>query len=174
MGFGLVLIPALALVYVPIFLWSLSFYRKSKALSEQETNDFSSSALLKRTILFFYVIAAFCNENFGDIIYDILYYTVLDPDPRLFEYWLKQDLKRAFFGWDDLYDISNYWAAILVAFVVGIAFAYLVEIFSVNRLYKYNVYVLAFFNMLLHPFIIFSFVGRLARWEPIVNDYLGL
>lgn len=174
MGFGLILIPALALVYVPIFLWSLSFYRKTKALSEQEAKDFASSALLKRTILFFYVVAAFCNENFGDIVADILYYAVLDPDARLFEYWLKNDLKRAFLGWDDVYDISNYWAAILVAFVIGIAIAYLVEIFSVNRLYKYNVYVLAFFNMLLHPFIMFSFVGRLFGWEPMANDFLGL
>jgi hypothetical protein len=173
MGAGLILVPLSILIYVPILIWSITFFYKSRALSKLEREHFSASIAARRSIVLFYVMAIVSNEHFATVIWHAIGHTI-NEDWYWLNYWLKHDIKTMLFGWDAWSDIIYYWISILIAYLIGFAIAYSTEKSNKGRLYKCNAYKLAIAIIFIHPFIIISMLSRLFGWEPIVNKWLGL
>ncbi len=167
MGAGLIIIPLLILLYFPVFILSIKFYSKAKLLSKLENEKSNNPKSIKRLIVLLYIVAAL----FGG---DAKFVNVISSTIFMDWYWFKSDLKRAVLGWDDLGVIFNYWMLILLVCLFVCFFAYILKKYNNANIYKYNLYNLAIFNLLLQPFIIVSTLGRLFGWEQMANQWLGL
>lgn len=164
MGYGIIIIPILAILYIPILVFSIDFYRKSKPLAISEEEAFTNPKSFKRTIVFIYIIMILLTQGkiTGNIIGGIV-----QQDIGLFGI----GIKRAFGMWDSVDNIFQYWAYLLLTFLF-IEFIRIIFENPGEKLKQYNKYILSIFNLCLQPLIITSFLIRIFRWDQPINNWL--
>lgn len=164
MGYGLIIIPLLAILYIPLLIFSVRFYKKSKLLAKIEDDSFLNPKSFKKTIVFIYTITIlFVN---GRIIGPLIN-GIIKQDITLFN----SGIKRAISRWDSLDNIFQYWIYLILIYFF-IVFIRIILENSGEKLEQYNKYIFSIFNLCLHPFIISSFFIRIFRWDQAINNWL--
>ena len=173
MGAGLLLVPLSILIYLPVLIWSVYFYRKTTKAYKQDSDQPIPHFALRQLVALVFVVALLSNENFGDVVFDALQYSI-DREWHWFVYWLKSDIKRLFLGWDDWYDITYFWISVVVAYVIGYLLAYATTRSRTSKLQQYNTKTFASVILVVQGLIVISVLGRLFGWEPMANEWLGI
>lgn len=169
MGAGFAVFVLCIIIFIPIVIVSVAHLFKYRKASAKELSNLKFPSIrvqsvaqsMKIRLYRFYGIALII-FYFGFWLKPML--LVISGEPGIIYHVLSGVM-----SWDSLSDIVIYWFILLGIFL----FSYFIESFKKHniRLYDTNKYIATVYLVGLYPFILISFIGWAASWEPQKRFY---